>query len=160
VNIFHIDLVEIWNLNDETRILSSVQFKARMSHLIGDLVGSDSIISHPSPTEAEVGFADWVRDVYDGSQANVRCLMGYIVDLTVILDALFCTTSGDITPESVQLVVNRHISSGKKNEIHRNIRRFVPVAFATRFSVPQTDLILERIIDLIQASCIPHAGTG
>jgi len=75
--------------------------------------------------------------------------MGYIVDLTVILDALF-STPGNISPENVRLVVNRHVSSGKKNKIHRDIRRFVPEAFAVRVSVQQKDLILEEIIDLIQ----------
>jgi hypothetical protein len=80
--------------------------------------------------------------------------MGYIVDLTVILDAIFCTTSGDISAESVRLVVNRHVSSGKKFKIHRNIRRFVTEIFAVRFSVSQKDLVLERIIDLIQEFCV------
>ena len=86
--------------------------------------------------------------------------MGYIVDLTVILDALFSTNSRNITPESVQLVVNRHVSSGKKDKIHRNIQRFVTETYAVRFSVSQKDMVLEKIIDLIQAFCIPFAGTG
>jgi len=62
VNIIHVDLVEIWNLNDETRYLSSDEFKASMSHLIRDLVRSDSRLH---PTGAGVRFADWVYDVYD-----------------------------------------------------------------------------------------------
>jgi hypothetical protein len=86
--------------------------------------------------------------------------MGYIVDLTVILDALFCTTSGVISPEDVRLVVNRHVSSGKKDKIHRKIRRFVTETFAARFSVHQKDWILEKIIDLIQEFCVSSAGTG
>ena len=81
--------------------------------------------------------------------------MGYIVDLTVILDAIFCSTSGNISSENVRLVVNSHISSGKKNKIHHEIRRFVTVAFAARFSGLQKDLILEKIIDLIQKFCVP-----
>jgi hypothetical protein len=81
--------------------------------------------------------------------------MGYIVDLTVILDALFCTTSGVISPEDVWLAVNRHVSSGKKDEIHHNIRRFVTETFTIRFSVLQKDLILQKIINLIQIFCVP-----
>ncbi len=86
--------------------------------------------------------------------------MGYIVDLTVILDAIFSTTSVDISPENVLLAIDRHVSSGHRSRIHRDIRRFVTEAFAVRFSVPQKDLILERIIDLIQEFCVPPAGTG
>ena len=80
--------------------------------------------------------------------------MGYIVDLTVILDTLFSTTSCNISPESVRLAVHRHISSGKRVKIHRNIRRFVTETFAVGFSVSRKDLILERIIDLIQEFCV------
>ncbi|KAI9451140.1 hypothetical protein BJY52DRAFT_1191197 [Lactarius psammicola] len=66
VNIIHVDLVEIWNLNDKTRYLSSDKFKAKMSHLVKDLVGPASMLSDPYPTEAGVKFADWVYDEYKG----------------------------------------------------------------------------------------------
>jgi len=155
VNVIHEDLVEIWNLNDKARYLSSDEFKAKMSHLVGDLMGSDSVISDPYPTEAGIEFANWVDDVYSGSQANVRCVMGYIVDLTVILDAIFSTTSGDVSQENVRLIIDGHIGSGHKGKIHRDIRGFVTEAFAVGVSVPQKDLILERIIDLIQEFCAP-----
>ena len=79
--------------------------------------------------------------------------MGYIVDLTVILDAIFSTPSVDISPDNVQLAIDRHVSSGNKYKIHRDIEGFVMETF--RFSVPQEDLILERIIDLIQEFCAP-----
>ncbi|KAH9061774.1 hypothetical protein EDB83DRAFT_2552150 [Lactarius deliciosus] len=154
VNIIHADLVETWNLNDKTRYLSSDEFKAKMSHLVKDLVGSADT-SIPFPTKAAVEFADWVHDAYRGSQENVRCVMGYIIDLTVILDAIFNTTPGDISPEHVQLFIDRHVHSGHRNRIHRDIRSFVTEASAVRFSVPHKDLILEKIIDLIQEFCVP-----
>ena len=84
--------------------------------------------------------------------------MGYIVDLTVILDAIFSTTAGDISPENVRLIIDRHVSSGKKDKIHHDIRRFVTEVYAIGFSVPQRDLILEKIIDLIQGYCLPAVG--
>ncbi|KAH9059226.1 hypothetical protein EDB87DRAFT_1822886 [Lactarius vividus] len=155
VNIIHVDLVETWNLNDKTRYLSSDEFKAKMSHLIKDLVVSIGMISDPDPTGVGVEFADWVRDVYRGSQENVRCVMAYIITLMVILNTIFNTTFGDISPERVLSVIDRHVSSGRRNRIHRDIQRFVPEAFAVRFSVPRKDLILERIIDLIQEYCAP-----
>jgi hypothetical protein len=83
--------------------------------------------------------------------------MGYIVNLMVILDAIFSTTSGDISREDVLLVMERHITSGYKG-IHRDIREFVRT-FAAKFSHPR-DLILERIIDLIQKFCVSPTGTS
>jgi len=155
VNIIHDDLVEIWNLNDRAKYLSSDGFKARMSHLVKDLAGSAGTVSNPYPTGGGTEFADWVHGVYMGSQENVRCVMGYIVDLMVILDVIFNTTSGGISSEDVQLVIDNHIRSGNKGKIHRDILRFVTEVFAIGFSVPpQEDLILERTIDLIQAFCV------
>ncbi|KAH8985726.1 hypothetical protein EDB86DRAFT_3246299 [Lactarius hatsudake] len=147
VNTIHADLVETWNLNDKTRYLSSDEFKAKMSHLVKDLVGSADTSIFSATT--------LVHDAYRGSQENVRCVMGYIVDLTVILDAIFNTTPDDISPDYVQMVIDRHVHSGHRNRIHRDIRSFVTEASAVRFSVPHKDLILEKIIDLIQEFCVP-----
>jgi hypothetical protein len=77
----------------------------------------------------------------------------------VILDAIFCTTSGDISREDVLLVMEQHVNSGRKKGIHRDIRGFVTV-FADQFSVLPKDLILERIIDLTQKYCVSPAGTS
>ena len=84
--------------------------------------------------------------------------MGYIIDLTVVLDVIFTAFSGDISRENVRLVFERFVGSGHKDKIH-HIRGFVTEAFAIRGSVPNKDLILERIIDLIQEFCLP-AGNG
>ncbi|KAF8265218.1 hypothetical protein EI94DRAFT_1702667 [Lactarius quietus] len=158
VTVIHEDLVEIWNLNDrdkakyESQYLSSYEFKAKMSHVVKDLVGpasSLSMTSDPYPSEAAVDFAIWVHGVYKGSQANVRCIMGYIVDLVVILDAIFNTTC-DGSLENVQLAIDSHVSSGNKDKIHRDIREFVTGNFEWGFYLQHTDLILEKIIDLIQ----------
>lgn len=160
VNIIHVDLVEIWNLSDKARYLSSDEFKAKMSHLVKDLANSHSQESDSSClTRAKVGFAKWVHCVYTGRPDNVRCLMGYIVNLMVILDAIFNTISGDVSPENVLLVMEGHINSGYKKGIHRDIRKFV-TTFADEFSVLPKDLILERIIDLIQKFCVPPTGTS
>ena len=86
--------------------------------------------------------------------------MGYIIHLTIILGAIFCTIFGEISQENVQLVIDRHVRSGKKDRIHREIRGFVTQAFALGFSARKQDLILERIIDLIQEFCVPDTVTG
>jgi len=86
--------------------------------------------------------------------------MGYIVNLTVILGAIFSTTSGDISPKDVLGAIDNHVNSGIKNKIHDDIRSFVPEAVRLRVSVPQKDLILDRIIDLIQRFCVPPTGNS
>jgi hypothetical protein len=86
--------------------------------------------------------------------------MAYIIHLTVILDAIFRTISGDISQENVQLVIDWHVRSGKKDKIHRKIRGFVRATFDIGFSARQQDLILDRTIDFIQEFCVPDTVTG
>jgi len=89
------------------------------------------------------------------SQENVRCVMGYIVDLTVILDDIFRIAAGNVSASDVQSATDRHVRSGRRDGIHRDISSFVTETFAIRFTVPQRDLVLEKIIDLIRQYCVP-----
>jgi len=155
VRIIHDDIVEIWNMNDKTRYLSSNKFKARMSHVVRDLAGS----SHATSRAAD-GYADWTHDAFRGSQENIRCVVGYIVDLTVILDGVFRVAAGDVSSIQVEQILDRHNKSGRQKAIHDDIRSFITEAFAIRFSVPQKDLVLERIIDLIKQFCVPTSVGG
>ena len=82
--------------------------------------------------------------------------MGYIVNLTVILDGIF--KSGSATDSVALKVTNSHIRSGRRDNIHRDIRSFVTETFAIRFAVPQKDLVLEKIVDLIRQYCAPPSG--
>ncbi|KAN0138726.1 hypothetical protein V8E53_003714 [Lactarius tabidus] len=150
INVIHSDIVEIWNLNDITGYLSSDRFKVKMSHIVKDLAGSANTTSG-----AGDDFADWVNDVYSGSQENVRCLMGYIVDLMVILYGSFRLAAGDMSPKCARQVLERHVESRHKDLIHRDIENFTAEVFATRFSAPQNDLVLERIIGLIKQYSVP-----
>ncbi|KAI9456385.1 hypothetical protein BJY52DRAFT_1381630 [Lactarius psammicola] len=160
VNIIHVDIVEVWNLNDRTRYLSSDKFKAKMSHLVKDLAGSTDATSGSEPTRAGDNYADWVHDMYSGSQENVRCVMGYIVDLTVILDGIFRMAADDMSPNHAQQIFERHARSRHRDAIHNDIRSFITEAFTIRFSVPQKDLVLEKIIDLIKQFCVPPSRNG
>ena len=76
--------------------------------------------------------------------------MGYIVDLTVILDDIFRTTGGNVTENDALKVMGTHFRSRCRDNIHQDIRKFVTEAFSIRFAVPQNDLVLEKIIDLIK----------
>jgi hypothetical protein len=81
--------------------------------------------------------------------------MGYIVDLTVILDDIFRTTGGNVSESAVLKVMGTHVRSGRKDSIHRDIRSFVTETFVIRFAVPQKDLVLEKIIELCRQYCVP-----
>jgi hypothetical protein len=86
--------------------------------------------------------------------------MGYIVDLTVILDGVFREAANNVRADNVRSVSERHVRSGRRDRIHRDIRNFVTEAVAIRFAVPQKDLVLEKIIDLIRQYCVPPTVAG
>jgi len=168
VNIIHVDIIEIWNLNDKTSSLLSIEFMESMSHVVKDLAGLDgggsvrTVSLDPGGSGESDRFAEWVYDIYRGSEDNVRCVMGYIVDLTVILDGVFRVAANNVRADDVQSVLDRHVKSGRRDRIHRDIRSFVTntQAVAIRFAVPQKDLVLERIIDLIRQYCVPPSLGG
>ena len=81
--------------------------------------------------------------------------MGYIVDLTVILDGIYKLGGGHVSVNEALLAMDSHLNSGRRDSIHRDINSFVTETFAIRFTVPQGDLVLEKIIDLIRQYCVP-----
>ena len=81
--------------------------------------------------------------------------MGYIVNLTVILDEIFKTTSGSVTGNVALEVINAHVRDGRRDSIHRDIRSFVAETFAIRFAIPEKDLVFENIVSLIRRYCVP-----
>jgi hypothetical protein len=162
VNVIHDDIVKIWNLNDKTGYLLNDKFKARMSHSVTDLAGSANAPYALTPLTSDRGSAagdypDWAHDTFKGSPENVRCVVGYIVDLTVIMDGIFRVAAGDMSQKCALRVLDRH-SRSRSDAIHRDIRRFIAEAFAIRFSQPGKDLVLERIIDLTKQYCVPSSS--
>jgi hypothetical protein len=156
VNIIHIDIVDKWNLYDRNGYLSSDQFKINMSHVVKDLAVPTDGASQSSDWNASGDkFANWVYDIYRGSQENVRCVMGYIVNLTAILDSIFRTAAGNVTENIALEATSIHVRSGRRDSIHRDIRNFVTETFASRFAVLEKDLVLEKIINLIGQYCAP-----
>ena len=97
--------------------------------------------------------ANWLSLLH-ASQENVRCVMGYIVNLAVIMDQIFITAASNVTENAALKVMGTHIRSGRRDSIHRDIRSFV--TFVVRTPVrpaPQKDLVLQKIIDLIRQYC-------
>jgi hypothetical protein len=156
VKLIHNDIVKIWNQDDRNRYLSSDQFKINMSHVVKDLAVPAGGASTSDWNASGDKLADWVYDIYRGRQENVQCVMGYIVNLTVILDEMFRTAASNVVTEDAALMVmETYVRSSRRDSIHQDIRRFVTETFPNRFANPQKDLVLEKIIDLIRQYCTP-----
>ena len=82
-------------------------------------------------------------------------MMSYIVNLTVLLDGIFKVTAGNVTEDDVLKVTDAHVKSGRRDSIHRDIRSFVTETSALWAVVPQKDLVLEKIVDLVKRNCAP-----
>jgi len=82
--------------------------------------------------------------------------MGYIVNLIVILDDIFRITGCSVTENAALKVMGTHIRSGRRDSIHRDIRSFVTGTFSIGFAVPQRDLVLEEIVDLLRRYLPPY----
>ncbi|KAK2463327.1 hypothetical protein APHAL10511_004638 [Amanita phalloides] len=83
-----------------------------------------------APIATVVFLAAWVYGIYEKSPDNIRCLMGYVVDLTLILQDVFQDSlddrgAGIVTRDRVRDIVNNFDQSGKKKEIHDEIKAFV-----------------------------------
>ena len=88
--------------------------------------------------------------------------MGYIVDLMVILDQLFRSNVGNVSVHDIQSSTDTHVSFGRRDRIHQDIRDFITEMFPSRFSFQSQgrDLVLEKIIDLIRQNCVPPSTTS
>jgi hypothetical protein len=84
------------------------------------------------------------------SNENICLVVGYIVDLTLILCSVF-KSPGNVSPSKVQSVMNNFAGSGLKTSLHDEIRSFigtVPI-----FKYGDNDVVMEKIIDLIRQYC-------
>ena len=84
--------------------------------------------------------------------------MGYIVNLTVILDDIFRTTGGKVTENAALKVMGTHLRSGRRDSIHQDIANFVTATFSSPFPPTEKDLVLERTIQFIRNYCAPSNG--
>ncbi|KAI9428755.1 hypothetical protein H4582DRAFT_473318 [Lactarius indigo] len=86
---------------------------------------------------------------------NIRCIMAYIVDLTVILYGLF-SSAHSVSGTEVQSAVKDYAKSSTRSQIHDHIRSFVT---QIPFTYQNKDTIMEVIIDLIKQNCV-RTSTG
>jgi len=77
-------------------------------------------------------------------------MMGYIVDLTVILHGFF-TSARDVSASKVHEVMDYYVQSRLREQIHQDIRSFATEQAS--FIYRGNDLVMEKIIDLIRQAC-------
>jgi len=179
--VIHQDIVGIWNFRDEDEILRRPSFKNAVLLLVQDLAdangpspGSDTTknlgsikaaldvatpLSGPlAPVVASVGlsvmFAKWLSDMYNSTPGVLRCLMGYIVDITIVLEVLFWFKVAQprlpsLCEDDIKAAFGLYEGSAEHLEVHRQIRRYVDnmTLLDQVNSEDKTHVEVERLID-------------
>ena len=81
-------------------------------------------------------------------------MVGYIVDLIIILHGLFVSTH-DVSACKVQEVMNDHVESGLQKCIRHDVRRFI--TDEGQFTYRGNDFVVEKMMNLIKKFCVPRA---
>jgi hypothetical protein len=88
---------------------------------------------------------------------NICLVVGYIVDLTLILCGVF-ESPGNVSPSRVRSVMNNFASSSLKKSVHAEISRFIRTV--PSFNYHDVDVVMEKVIDLIKQNCDPPFGNA
>jgi len=181
IGVIHHDIVGIWNFRDDDEILGRPSFKDAVLLLVQDLAdpngpspGSNTIknleaikatldVATPlcgplAPVVASVGlsvmFAKWLTDMYNSTPGVLRCLMGYIVDITILLEVLFWLKMAQpqlpsLCEDDVVAAFEYYHRSTGHFEVHQQIRRYVDNMKLIDHINPEdnTHLEVERLIN-------------
>ena len=85
--------------------------------------------------------------------------MGYIVDLTVILDDIFRAVAGNIMSQDCAESILGRFWTGRRSQIHDHIRNYVQETYSLT-STAHKDIFLESVDDLIKQHCVPPSKGG
>jgi hypothetical protein len=82
---------------------------------------------------------------------HIRCLMGYVVDLTLILQAVWFQnlSKEKVTPDRLSEILYEFVCSGKKDMIHADIVEFVGHQHS-----PPIDDVVDKIELLIKQNAV------
>ncbi|KAF8335238.1 hypothetical protein F5887DRAFT_614117 [Amanita rubescens] len=131
----HKDIVIIWNIRDLHEFLLSHEFHRKMMYIVDDLHRRDQANDTAQRKKTTMaGLAEWMSGIYQNFPEHVRCLMGYVVDLTLILQAVFQVSledhlEGKVTPDRVIDIIYEFETSKKKRQIHDAIWSFVEAQY-------------------------------
>ncbi|KAF9062915.1 hypothetical protein BDP27DRAFT_1336012 [Rhodocollybia butyracea] len=170
----HDDVLEVWNFNDPSLHLKSRKFKTMMAFLVDDLHESspknrkrsisfndayDAVAALPIIPPVALGAAaglvvvQWIMQVYQEIPSILRLLMGYICDLTSVLQCLFWIMQGEGQSTEVDwpfigLAMEEYESTGARNTIHAEIWHFVKPN--TLFRLKQKAEALDKLDHMLQ----------
>jgi len=147
------DILQVWNFGDANKVLSGNEFEAMILRLIQDLGDPEKTARNPEFSQdvkaikdtldrltsgipaaipGPATFSGWLFGAYQIQSLEpptLRTLMGFIVDLTMVLERLFWIVFRrdirSISIEHVQEVFNQYIISGERTKIHQEITDYV-----------------------------------
>ncbi|KIK56311.1 hypothetical protein GYMLUDRAFT_823231 [Collybiopsis luxurians FD-317 M1] len=173
----HDDIIKVWNFNDPHELLQSPDFRILLGHMVEDLderpspharqvittvtsaIGVVTSIIPGAvviaiPAAAGVAIAQWLLFAYQETPDILQLMMGYICDLTTVLQCLFwiMRVHGDaleVEPHLIELAIDAHKETGAQQFIHRKIRSFI--AATPTFKLHKKDLALDELVQIIQS---------
>ncbi|KAJ7511948.1 hypothetical protein B0H11DRAFT_720183 [Mycena galericulata] len=168
LDVLRTDIVNVWNMHDPENHLKKPEFLALLSVLVEDLSDEptdnyrltdkavQSIIDNPAsiivagPTAIVVLFAEWVRGTYKNTKCSLRCLVAFLVNLTLIMDTLFylVLSRGKKSPMTVGLVNQAlRIYKTRKGPAHNSIKTWADGWGV--FSHLDAEVVIQKIADII-----------
>ncbi|KAI0313376.1 hypothetical protein OF83DRAFT_1141694 [Amylostereum chailletii] len=158
------DILRVWNMNDPDGHLRGPEFAALVSIIVQDLDDTNpteytwtkhalrAAENHPAaviyaaPAAAVIFFAEWACITFKKSKNSLRCLMGFIVDLTLTLDTVFWLTQrAPVTRRSINTALKMYNS--RKGPIHFSIKTWVDELGPLEHR--KSDYVIEKIEELI-----------
>ncbi|KAJ7231612.1 hypothetical protein C8J57DRAFT_1250975 [Mycena rebaudengoi] len=182
----HIDIVIAWNFSDPNKLLHNTAFVEKMRTItqvvvpredeandwFGTVKGVMSAAgaagtTHPIalPIVAGIGlsgiFINWLATVYKRTPETLRLFMGYIVDLTLVLDQLFVIVLALgppilLTQTEINTALDKY-TSGVANTVHKEIREYCNDSTFTKMCC--SNKAEEKITELIDNHHVKWEGT-
>src|SRR6267154_749168 len=87
---------------------------------------------------------------------DICLVVGYIVDLTLILCSIFGSPD-NVSPGGIQLAINNFAGSSLKTSIHNDISRFIRAV--PQYQYHDNDVMIAKIKDLTLRNC-PTRGNA
>jgi len=175
----HIDITSSWNFHDPEKLLNSEEFQEKITKLVQSVVPetvSDlaswfsqsigtvnnslnvasafaSVMALPIAAIGLTGMAiKWVNDIYQATPEVLRCLMGYIVDLTLIMDRLFLDILPQKPPrqlsaELVDMALETYKISSALS-IHNEIREYAQKSTFTQ--ILKSNNAQQKVVEIIR----------
>jgi len=178
LSVLHKDITACWNFNDPDNLLSSDDFQEQVMKLVQLVTPDDSetanwfnqdldgvkaliglvstVASAAVPAVAGISlsllFVKWISDVYQRTPETLRCLVGYIVDLTLVMDQLFLNTLPvsrpfKLTKEQIDDALEGYKSVGASS-VHGEIRTYA--SKLTIASIIKSNNAQQKTIELIE----------